>query len=143
MACLVTTEPKHHPGRKAPTQEVLLDNAMGMSLGAIAYKYDVAPSSIAQRLRQLGIAPADTRRAFMDFVLSSLSPEIFAWVRTQVSADYPIRQLVVDAIIALHNKEETNDHTTRYAGYLSGPVRDVRTEPPSQGWAVARATRTG
>jgi hypothetical protein len=113
MARQVTNEPKHHPGRKAPTKEVLLDNAMGMSLGAIAYKYDVAPSSIAQRLRQLDIPPADTRRAFMDFVLSSLSPEIFAWVRTQVSADYPIRQLVVDAIIALHTKEETDEHTTR------------------------------
>lgn len=113
MACLVTTKPKQNLGKKAPTQEVLLDNAMGMSLTTIAYKYDVAPSSIAQRLRQLEVAPADTRRAFMDFVLSSLSPEIFAWVRTQVSADYPIRQLVVDAIIALHTKEETYEHTTR------------------------------
>lgn len=110
MACLVTTKPKQNLGKKAPTREVLLDNAMGMSLTTIAYKYDVAPSSIAQRLRQLEVAPADTRRAFMDFVLSSLPPEIFAWVRTQVSADYPIRQLVVDAIIALHTKEEANDH---------------------------------
>jgi len=108
LASIVTTQSKQHPGRKAPTKEVLLDNAMGMSLGAIAYKHDVAPSSIAQRLRQLGVAPADTRRAFMDFVLSKLSPEIFTWIRTQVSSEYPIRQLVVDAIRALH-RERTND----------------------------------
>lgn len=107
----VNTVPKQHNGKKAPTQEILLDNAMGMSLSAIAYKYDVAPSSVAQRLRQLGVAPADTRRAFMDFVLSNLSPEIFAWIRSQVQPDYPIRKLIVDAIQALH-RERTNEPRT-------------------------------
>ena len=101
---------------------------MGMSLGAIAYKYDVATSSIAQRLRQLGIPPADTRRAFMDFVLSNLTPEIFAWVRSTVSPDYPIRQLIVDAIHALH-KEKTQNESQDHVADGEEPVRHVREEP--------------
>lgn len=101
---------------------------MGMSLSAIAYKYDVATSSIAQRLRQLGIPPADTRRAFMDFVLSNLTPEIFAWVRSTVSPDYPIRQLIVDAIHALH-KEKTQNESQDHAGSGPKPIRSVCEEP--------------
>lgn len=95
-------------GRRAPTAEVIKDNAMGMSLGEIAYRYGVRPSSIAQRLKQLGIQPSDTRRSFMDFVLSKLPTEVLDWVRLTVNDQYPIRSLVVDAIIALH-REKTND----------------------------------
>lgn len=113
----LTDEPKQHPGKKAPTKGVIQDNAMGMSLSAIAFKYDVTPTSIAQRLRQLGIQPADTRRAFMDFVLSRLSPETFAWVRLQVGPDYHIKDLIVEAITALH-KEKTHEPTKRNADHL-------------------------
>lgn len=128
--CPVSTEPKINPGRKAPTKEVLLDNAMGMSLSAIAYKYDVATSSIAQRLRQLNVPPADTRRAFMDFVLSNLPPEIFQWLRTEVSTDYPIRELVIDAIISLYReKTNYNEQPHSDAGSLQSPVQQVCTEP--------------
>lgn len=90
---------------------------MGMSLTAIAYKYDIAPSSAAQRLKQLGVPPADTRRAFMDFVISSLSPETHAWLRSQVGPDYTIRMVVVDAIHALH-REKTHEPTKRDADHL-------------------------
>lgn len=87
------------PNRKTEDGIVVGLNAVGLSLGTIARKMNVHPSTIAHRLKVLDVQPADTRRTFMEDVFNSLSPRQQTWLMNQVGPDYPIKDFVRTLII--------------------------------------------
>lgn len=87
-----------HPNRKATDHELLQQNALGRSLQGVGDIFSLHPTSVSARLRNLGVAPADTRRSFMDEVLAGLTPDQLSWLSQQVSPEKNIKSLVRELI---------------------------------------------
>lgn len=58
--------------RKGSDEQIVRSNSIGLSLATIAGKIGCHPTSITLRLKSLHIPAADTRRAFMEDIYSSL-----------------------------------------------------------------------
>lgn len=80
--------------RKGTDEQIVRLNSIGMSLSAIAAIIGCHPTSITLRLQSLKIEPADTRRAFMDGILSSMpegySDSLADFLMTHQSAGVPV-----------------------------------------------------
>lgn len=91
----------HRPNRKVTDDNIIRMNAVGLSLATIAKELHVHPTTVSARLQALGIAPADTRRSFMEDVILGLTPEQQQWLADQVgptvSIKTVIRNLIMDA----------------------------------------------
>lgn len=61
------------PNRKASDADIIRYNSLGYSLATIGKKLDCHPTTITLRLKSLNIDPADTRRTFMEDVLTPFS----------------------------------------------------------------------
>lgn len=59
---------------------ILRLNAVGLSLATIAEIIGCHPSTVTHRLKKLNIPPIDSRRAFMEDIIASLSDEEQAWL---------------------------------------------------------------
>lgn len=75
----------YRANRKATDADIIRLNSVGLSLGTIARALDCHPTTITQRLRHLGIPPADTRRSFMEDIFLSLTLEQQEWLADQVT----------------------------------------------------------
>jgi len=66
-----------HHNRKGSDEDIIALNALGFSLATIAKRLGCHPTAISLRLKSLGIPAMDTRRAFMEEIITSLpgSPE--------------------------------------------------------------------
>lgn len=85
----------NRPNRKAPNEEIIRLNALGLSLATIAERYNCHPTSITLRLKSLGIRPADTRRGFMEDVWMKLPQSYQDSVsEVLVSGGYSIKEYV-------------------------------------------------
>jgi hypothetical protein len=62
----------YRKNRKGSDEQILRLNSVGFSLGTIAAIIDCHPSSITLRLKSLGVAPTDTRHAFMESIYNTL-----------------------------------------------------------------------
>lgn len=60
--------------RKANDADIIRLNSLGVSLSTIGKTLGVHPTTVTLRLKSLNIPPADTRRAFMEDVITALSP---------------------------------------------------------------------
>ena len=69
-------KPVLRPNRKASNEDILRYNGIGMSLSAIADKLGCHPTSVTLRLRALKVAPADTRRAFMEDIFGAMDQNL-------------------------------------------------------------------
>lgn len=69
-------------------------NSVGLSLGAIAERLGCHTSTVTQRLHALGIAPADTRRAFMEDIYMSMSEDQKRWLERQLGAHISIKTYI-------------------------------------------------
>lgn len=58
--------------RKGSDRDITRLNSLGFSLLAIGLRLGCHPTSITLRLKSLKVKPADTRRAFMEDVLTGL-----------------------------------------------------------------------
>ena len=58
--------------RKGSDRDILRLNSLGLSLSTVGAKLNCHPTSITLRLKSLNVAPADTRRAFMDDIFKQL-----------------------------------------------------------------------
>ena len=86
--------PKPHPNRKYTDSEIVRLNSVGLSLYTIAEIIGCHPSTVTQRLRAIGISPADTRRAFMEDIYMSLPKDQQAWLEDQLGAHISIKDFV-------------------------------------------------
>ncbi len=92
---------KYRSTRKASDEDIIMLNSLGLSLQTIGKELKCHPTTISARLHSLGIAPADTRRSFMEDVILSLEPEQQRWLANQLgprsSIKTVLRNLLVDS----------------------------------------------
>ena len=67
-------------------EQIVRLNSVGLSLSTISNILNCHPSTITNRMKAMGVAPMDSRRAFMEDILLSLPEEEQAWL-VQLMAD--------------------------------------------------------
>lgn len=82
------------PNRKATDEDIVRLNSVGLSLSTIAKVLDCHPSTITLRLKSLGVAPADTRRTFMEDVFTGLTTPQQDWLADQLGPHLSIKDYV-------------------------------------------------
>lgn len=98
----------YHPNRKASDEDIIRLNSVGLSLATIAEKLGCHTSTITQRLRSLGIQPADTRRAFMEDIYTNMTAEQKLWLEGQLGAHISVKTYIKNLL----NKEFLNTPIT-------------------------------
>lgn len=95
----------NRPNRKASDQDIIKLNSVGLSLGTIASQLDCHPTTITLRLKSLGVAPADTRRTFMEDVYNGLSSDQREWLADQLGPHVSIKDYVKSLLVKEFVKE--------------------------------------
>lgn len=85
--------------RKADDNRIIQLNNVGLSLQGIGERLGVHHTTITYRLKALGIAPADTRRAFMEDIFNALSPAQQEWLIDQLEPGYAVKDFVRSLLI--------------------------------------------
>lgn len=67
-------------------EQIVRLNSVGLSLSTISNILNCHPSTITNRMKAMGVAPMDSRRAFMEDILMTLPEEEQAWL-VQLMAD--------------------------------------------------------
>lgn len=89
----------YRKNRKANDDDIIRLNSVGLSLATIAKVLGCHPTTITLRLKSLGVAPADTRRTFMEDVFVTLSPEQQEWLADQMVDGQPIKVFVKNLLV--------------------------------------------
>jgi hypothetical protein len=89
----------YRANRKATDADIIRLNSVGLSLSTIAKHLDCHPTTITLRLKALNIAPADTRRTFMEDVFLSLSPQQQNWLADQLGPHISIKDFVRNLLV--------------------------------------------
>ena len=84
----------NRPNRKAKDADIVRLNSLGLSLGTIAKTLDCHPTTITLRLKDLGIQPADTRRAFMEDLIMGLPEKHIEWLSDQLGPQLSIKDYI-------------------------------------------------
>lgn len=100
--------PANRPNRKASDHDIIRLNSVGLSLGTIARTLGIHPTTVTLRLETLNVKPADTRRAFMEDIVKSLSEDQVDWLADQLGPhlsikDY-VRNMLVEQYLAAHKE---------------------------------------
>ena len=85
--------------RKAEDEDIARLNSVGLSLGTIAKMLNCHPTTITLRLKDLGIKPADTRRAFMEGIYLSMTPRQREWLEDQLGPQLTIKEYINNLLI--------------------------------------------
>jgi len=88
----------NRPNRKASDTDIIRYNSIGYSLATIGKKLGVHPTTITLRLRHLNIEPADTRRTFMEDVLTPFSSRQHEQLAAKLGPTHPIKDYVRNLI---------------------------------------------
>lgn len=89
----------NRPNRKASDEDLLDLNSLGYSLQTIGDRLSIHPSTATQRLKGLGVSPADTRRTFMEDILNTMPAVQVERLSQKLSAGYTIKDHVRALII--------------------------------------------
>lgn len=92
--------------RKAHDADIIKLNSVGLSLATIAKILGCHPTTVTQRLKSLGIEPADTRRTFMEDIFRELDEDTQEWVASQVSPSVTIKDFVRNLIVKAHKESK-------------------------------------
>jgi len=87
------------PNRKATDADIIRLNSLGLSLSTIGKRLGCHPTTVTLRLDQLGVKPADTRRAFMESILEDLSPNQVDWIAGQLGPHTSIKDYVKNLLV--------------------------------------------
>lgn len=85
--------------RKTHDADIVRLNSVGMSLATIARILGCHPTTITARLHSLKVPPADTRRSFMEDVITSMTPEQQEWLADQLGPHTNIKEFVKNSIV--------------------------------------------
>lgn len=95
---------ENRPTRKGEDVDIVRLNALGLSLKTIGNAFGMHPTSVSQRLRSLGIKPADTRRAFAEDIVLGLSDDQAVWLADQLGPGHTLqdflRNLIIEAYVS-------------------------------------------
>ena len=89
----------YRPNRKATDADIIRLNSVGLSLSTIAGLFGCHPATISLRLKSLNVAPADTRRSFMEDVFITLSEDQQEWLADQLGPHISIKDFVRNALV--------------------------------------------
>lgn len=92
----------YRPNRKATDDDVIRMNSVGLSLATIAGALGCHPTTVTLRLKSLNVAPADTRRAFMEDVFLGLANPTQEWLADQLGPHLNIKDYVRNLIAKEH-----------------------------------------
>lgn len=92
--------------RKADDNRIIELNSVGLSLSGIAERLDVHHTTVSGRLNALGVAPADTRRAFMEDIFEGLTPSQQQWLIDQLGPGHAIKDFVRSLLIQAYLERE-------------------------------------
>ena len=95
--------------RKMTDAQVIPLNSVGLSLATIGRILGCNPATVAQRLKALGIPPADTRRAFMEEIFLGMTPDQQAWLQAQLGGHTPVKNFVRSLILNAYIASKTGD----------------------------------
>lgn len=98
----------YRANRKTSDANIIRLNSIGLSLGTIAKALDIHPSTVTLRLKSLNIPPADTRRAFMEDVVLSLTQDQQEWLVDEMASGGSIKDFVRQLIIDKFNQAQGN-----------------------------------
>lgn len=90
--------------RKATDDDIIRLNSVGLSLATIARALGCHPTTITQRLKSLGIPPADTRRSFMEDVFLTLNTEQQEWLANQLNSELSVKEFVRALLVQAYNQ---------------------------------------
>lgn len=99
-------------------QEIIRLNAIGLSLATIGKILNKHPTAITLRLKKHNIAPADTRRSFMEDIYKSLPGYLQDGLKEALSAKVAgqstsikeyVRKLIIRDLTSVHSQETTTD----------------------------------
>jgi len=85
--------------RKADDRQIIELNNIGLSLKGIAERLGVHPTTITHRLKELGVEPIDTRRAFMEDIYEALPSTQQQWLIDQLGPGYTVKDLIKSLLI--------------------------------------------
>lgn len=80
-------------------------NSLGLTLEAMGEAFNCNFSTIAHRLRELGIETTDSRRAFSDAIFKKMTEEQIEWIASKLNASTNIHDLVRSTLIDQFIKE--------------------------------------
>ena len=89
----------NRPNRKASDTDIIRLNSLGLSLGTVAEALGCHPTTITLRLKSLNVEPADTRRAFMEDIIMSLSEKQLEWLSTQLGPHLSIKDYIKNLMV--------------------------------------------
>ncbi len=102
------------PNRKASDEDLIRLNSVGLSLATIGKELNCHPTTITLRLKELGVQPADTRRAFMEDIYNSMSLSQQTWLTDQLGPHFSIREFIKNTlaerfVASRNSNKETTD----------------------------------
>lgn len=97
----------NRPKRKASNEEIITLTSLGLSLQTIGSRLNMHPTTITQRLDKLNLKPADTRRAFMEDILDSMSANQVDWLSDQLGPHFTIKDYIQNLLTKEFLKTQT------------------------------------
>lgn len=85
--------------RKASDEDIIKLNSLGLSLTTIGKILGCHPTAVTNRLKTLGIEPADTRRSFMEEVLNHLNDSQKEWLADQLGPHHTIKDYIRSLLV--------------------------------------------
>ena len=79
--------------------DIIALNSIGLSLGFIGKTLGLHQSTVGNRLRKMGIEPADTRRTFMEDIVKELTQEQREQLIFILGSGFTIKDYVKNLII--------------------------------------------
>lgn len=84
--------------------DIIRMNSVGLSQSTIASTLGCHPTTVTQRLKFNNVTPADTRRGFMEDIITDLGPDCSEWLADQVSPNLTIKDFIVSLIKEKHDE---------------------------------------
>jgi hypothetical protein len=94
--------------RKTTDEDLVRLNSVGLSLGTIAKTLGCHPTTVTGRLKELGIEPADTRRAFMESIYKSFNPKQREWLENQLGPSLTIKDYIRNTLLEKYLESQKN-----------------------------------
>jgi hypothetical protein len=89
----------HRPNRKASDSDIIRLNSIGLSLSTVAEQLGVHPTTVTLRLKQLNIEPADTRRAFMEDIVTTMTVPQLEWLADQLGPHLSVKDFIRNLLV--------------------------------------------
>ena len=102
----------YRANRKANDADLVRLNSMGLSLGTIAKILNCHHTTVTQRLKALNVPPADTRRAFMEDIVTRLTPAQSDWIADQLGPHHSIKDFITNLLTKEYLRQNQKEATT-------------------------------